>query len=80
MRKVRTEKIMPSFYKLFLSIVGHVPAPRSFRMTHAASADGKPGTRPRRGRKGQAPPIFHGDNRLRRDIGLPPIDHRGLPM
>jgi hypothetical protein len=80
MRKARTEKIMPSFYKLFMSIVGHVPAPRSFRMTHAASADGKPGTRPRRGRKGQAPPIFHGDNRLRRDIGLPPIDHRGLPM
>lgn len=71
---------MPRFYKLFLSIVGHVPAPRSFRVTHAASADGKAGTRPRRGRKGQAPPIFRGDNRLRRDIGLPPIDHRGLPM
>ncbi|HEX4570689.1 MAG TPA: hypothetical protein VH184_09710 [Dongiaceae bacterium] len=71
---------MPSFYKLFLSIVGHVSAPRSFRVTHAASADGKAGTRPRRGRKGQAPPVFHGDNRLRRDIGLPPIDHRGLPM
>ena len=71
---------MPSFYKLFLSIVGHVPAPRSFRMTHAASADGKAGKRPRRGRKSQAPPVFRGDNRLRRDIGLPPIDHRGLPM
>ena len=80
MRKARREKIMPSFYKLFLSIVGHVPARRSFRMTHAASPDAKAGKRPRRGRKGQAPPIFHGDNRLRRDIGLPPIDHRGLPM
>ena len=42
MRKARREKIMPSFYKLFLSIVGHVPAPRSFRMTHAASADAFP--------------------------------------
>ena len=80
MCKARTEKIMPSFYKLFLSIVGHVPAPRSFRVTHAASADSKAGKRPRRGRKGQAPPIFRGDNRLRRDIGLPPVDHRGLPI
>ena len=71
---------MPSFYKLFLSIVGHVSVPRSFRVTHAASGDAKAGKRSRRGRKGQAPPVFRGDNRLRRDVGLPPIDHRGLPM
>jgi len=80
MRKARTERIMPSFYKFILSIVGHVPAPRPFRVTHAASPDAEAGKRPRRGRKGQAPPVFRGDNRLRRDIGLPPIDHRGLPM
>ena len=68
---------MPSFYELFLSIVGHVPGPRSRRMTHLAPSDAKAGKLPRRSRKGQAPPT---DNRLRRDVGLPPIDERGLPM
>jgi hypothetical protein len=24
--------------------------------------------------------LFQGDNRLRRDIGLPPLDRHGLPM
>jgi hypothetical protein len=80
MRKARKEMIMPRFYELLLSIVGHVPGPRSPRVTHAAPADAKAGKQPRRRRKGQAPPLFQGDNRLRRDIGLPPVDHRGLPM
>jgi hypothetical protein len=70
---------MPSFYELFLSIVGHVPGPRS-RVTHVAPGAGKAEKRPLRRRKGQAPPIFRGDNRLRRDVGLPPVDERGLPL
>jgi hypothetical protein len=70
---------MPSFYQLLLSIVGHV-GPRASRMTHAASFAASPRKRPKRGRKGQAPPLFQGDNRLRRDIGLPPLDRHGLPM
>jgi hypothetical protein len=80
MREARMETIMPNFYELLLSIVGHVPGPRAPRVTHDAPADAKAGKRPRRRRKGQAPPLFQGDNRLRRDIGLPPLDHRGLPM
>ena len=71
---------MPSFYQLLLSIVGQVSGPRESRMTHAASFAASPRKRPKRGRKGQAPPLFQGDNRLRRDIGLPPLDRHGLPM
>jgi hypothetical protein len=80
MCEARKEKIMPSFYELFLSIVGHVPGPRSPRVTHVAPPDAKAGKRPRRKRKGQAPPVFRGDNRLRRGVGLPPVDERGLPL
>ena len=71
---------MPNFYQLLLSIVGHVPGARASRLTHAASFAASPRKRPKRGRKGQAPPLFQGDNRLRRDIGLPPLDRHGLPM
>ena len=71
---------MPNFYQLLLSIVGHVSGPRASRLTHAASFAASPRKRPKRGRKGQAPPFFQGDNRLRRDIGLPPLDRHGLPM
>ena len=69
---------MPKFYELLLAIVGHRSG--SPTVTHAAPAP-KGGVRPRRrGRKSQAPPLFRGDNRLRRDIGLPPLDERGLPL
>ena len=71
---------MPNFYELILSIVGHVPARRASRMTHAAPSGAKQGRQRKRGRKGQAPPLFQGNNRLRRDIGLPPLDDHGLPM
>jgi hypothetical protein len=71
---------MPSFYELILSIVGHVSGVRASCMTHAASFAASPRKRPKRRRKGQAPPLFQGDNRLRRDIGLPPLDRHGLPM
>lgn len=71
---------MPSFYELILSIVGHVSGARTSRLTHAASFAASPQKRPKRRRKGQAPPLFQGDNRLRRDIGLPPLDRHGLPM
>jgi hypothetical protein len=71
---------MPNFYQLLLSIVGHVPGTRASRLTHAASLTANPRKRPKRRRKGQAPPFFAGDNRLRRDIGLPPLDRHGLPM
>ena len=71
---------MPSFYQLLLSIVGHVSAPRESSLTHAASSAASPRKRAKRGRKGQAPPLFRGDNRLRRDVGLPPLDRHGLPM
>jgi hypothetical protein len=68
---------MPSFQELFLSLIGHVPAGRTGRVTQAASQMFQ---NLRRERKSQAPPIFEGNNRLRRDIGLPPLDRRGLPL
>jgi hypothetical protein len=71
---------MPSFYELFLSIVGHVPVVRPSPLTPIAPAPAVRAKGPRRGRKGQAPPVFHGDNRLRADIGLPPLDRHGRPM
>ena len=71
---------MSSFYEFILSIVGHVSGARVSSMTHAASFAANPRKRPKRRRKGQAPPFFAGDNRLRRDIGLPPLDRHGLPM
>ncbi|HZT20236.1 MAG TPA: hypothetical protein VFA23_12595 [Dongiaceae bacterium] len=71
---------MPGFYQLLLSIVGHGPASRDRTVTHAESRTADAAKPKRRGRKSQAPPLFRGDNRLRRDIGLPPLDDRGLPL
>jgi len=71
---------MPRFYELLLSLVGHVPAIRPPRVTNAVSTPLAGSKRPKRGRKSQAPPLFQGNNRLRRDIGLPPVDDRGLPL
>jgi hypothetical protein len=79
-RDARTEKIMPSFYQLILSMVGQASGLRSSRVTHAGPSRAKR-IRPRgRGWRGQSPPIFMGNNHLRRDIGLPPLDRCGRPL
>jgi len=71
---------MPKFYSLLLSIAGRAPVTLADRVTDAAESVLQAVALPRRRLKSQAPPIFRGDNRLRRDIGLPPVDDRGLPL
>jgi hypothetical protein len=69
-----------NFFDLFLSASGRAPTAIVERLTQAASALFN---RPRPGgrrREGPAPPIFLGNNHLRRDIGLPPVDSHGRPI
>ena len=71
---------MTNFFDLFLSASGRAPAAIVERLTQAASALFN---RPRPGgqrREGPAPPVFLGNNHLRRDIGLPPVDSNGWPI
>ena len=69
---------MPNFNELF------VFAPRAAIVDHLTqAAKSLLQRRRRRGRQriGRAPPpLFLGNNHLRRDIGLPPLDRNGLPM
>ncbi len=71
---------MTNFFNLFLSAGGRAPTAVVDRLTQAASALFN--RRQLRGgrREGPAPPIFLGNNHLRRDIGLPPVDSHGRPM
>ena len=71
---------MTNFFELFLSAGGRAPVAIVERLAQAASAlFDRPQPRGRR-REGPAPPIFLADNRLRRDIGLPPVDRGGRPI
>ena len=71
---------MTNFFELFLSTGGQAPVAIVERLSQAALAlFGRPRPRGRR-REGPAPPIFLGNNHLRRDIGLPPIDSYGRPI
>ena len=70
---------MTNFLDLFLS-AGRAPTAIMERLTQAASAlFNRPQPRGRR-REGPAPPIFLGNNHMRRDIGLPPVDSCGRPI
>jgi hypothetical protein len=69
-----------NFLDLFLSAGGRAPTAIMERLTQAASAlFNRPRPRGRR-REGPAPPIFLGNNHMRRDIGLPPVDSCGRPI
>jgi hypothetical protein len=69
-----------NFLDLFLSAGGRAPTAIMERLTQAASAlFNRPQPRGRR-REGPAPPIFLGNNHMRRDIGLPPVDSCGWPI
>ncbi len=69
---------MPNFNELF------VIAPRAAivdQLTQAARALLQRRRKRSRQRVGRAPPaLFQGNNHLRRDIGLPPLDRNGLPL
>jgi hypothetical protein len=67
---------MPRFDGLFLAVAGRFPAAVADRLQRVVA-----GLRQRaeRRQKGQAPPVYL-SNHLRRDIGLPPVDHRGWPL
>ena len=71
---------MTNFFELFLSTGGRAPVAIVERLTQAAS--GLFGRRLPRSRKRVTPahPIFPGNNHLRRDIGLPPVDSHGRPI
>jgi hypothetical protein len=63
---------MASFYELFLSFAARAPAVWVRRIRRARP-------KPREARS-DLPEIFLGNRRLRRDIGLPPVDERGWPL
>jgi hypothetical protein len=69
---------VPNFNELF------VFAPRAAivdHLTQAAKALLQRRRKRSRQRIGRAPPaLFQGNNHLRRDIGLPPLDRNGMPM
>lgn len=71
---------MTNFFELFLSTGGRAPVAIVDRLVETASAVFN--RRPRSGRRriGPTPPIFLGNNHLRRDIGLPPVDSHGRPI
>jgi hypothetical protein len=71
---------MSNFYELFLSAGSRAPASILARLAAAATHLFK--RRKRRGRRREtaAPPIYLGDNRMRRDLGLPPVDRHGWPL
>ena len=71
---------MSNFFELFLSAGGRAPVAVVERLAQAASALFNQG--PPRGqmRESPAPPVFLGNNHLRRDIGLPPVDRHGRPI
>jgi len=63
---------MASFYEIFLSFAARAPAAWARRIQRA-----KPKDRPLRN---DLPEIFRGNQHLRRDIGLAPVDERGWPL
>jgi len=65
---------MSNFYELFLASGGRASLAMLARLSTVASFLFN-----RRG-DGPAPPIFLGDNHLRRDLGLPPLDRDGRPV
>ena len=71
---------MSNFSELFLISRGRTGAAVIDGLTHAARAFLIRRRRRARQRVGRAPPLFLGNNHLRRDIGLPPIDRYGRLM
>jgi hypothetical protein len=69
-----------NFFDLFLSAGGRAPTAIMERLTQAASALFNRRRPQGRRREGPAPPIFLGNNHMRRDIGLPPVDSCGWPI
>jgi hypothetical protein len=67
-----------NFFELFVSAGGRAPSAVVQRLTQAAAS--LFGRRRGRRRVGPAPPLFPGNNHLRRDIGLPPVDSYGRPI
>ncbi len=71
---------MSNFNELFFMSRGRASAAVIDGLTHAARAFLVRRRRRGRQRIGRAPPLFLGNNHLRRDIGLPPLDRHGQPM
>lgn len=71
---------MSNFNELFFFAPGRARAAIVDGLTQAARALLHRRRRQGRQRIGRAPPIFLGNNHLRRDIGLPPVDSRGWPI
>lgn len=71
---------MSNFSELFFISRGRAGAAVIDGLTHAARAFLLRRRRRARQRVGRAPPLFLGNNHLRRDIGLPPLDRFGQPM
>ncbi|MGH6682828.1 MAG: hypothetical protein ACRECA_02690 [Pseudolabrys sp.] len=68
---------MSNFRELFLSSRNRASAAVIDGLTQAARAFLHRRRRRGRQRVGRAPPVFLGNNHLRRDIGLPPVDRYG---
>ena len=71
---------MSNFNELFFFAPGRARAAIVDSLTQAARALHRRRRRLRRQRIGRAPPLFLGNNHLRRDIGLPPLDRNGRPL
>jgi hypothetical protein len=69
-----------NFNELFFFAPGRARAAIVDGLTQAARALLHRRRRLRRQRIGRAPPLFLGNNHLRRDIGLPPLDGNGRPL
>jgi len=69
-----------NFNELFFFAPGRARAAIVNGLTQAARALLHRRRRLRRQRIGRAPPLFLGNNHLRRDIGLPPLDGNGRPL
>ena len=68
---------MPNFNELFYLSRGRTRVAILDSLTQAARALLHRRRRQGRQRIGRAPPLFLGNNHLRRDIGLPPVDRDG---
>jgi hypothetical protein len=67
------------FFEMFLSAGGRTPAAIIEHLAQAALALFSRANQRRRRRDGRVPPHYLGNNHLRQDIGLPPVDTRGWP-
>jgi len=79
-REAPRRRFVTNFFEMFVFAGGRAPAAIVGRLNQAASALFRRPRPRKRKRIGPSPPLFLGNNHLRRDIGLPPVDSGGWPI